>query len=146
MITYEKYAEIRDSKGLTDGKVAEMAGFGRSTFSDWKSGRSVPKADKMQRIANALGMQYSDFLTPDDRLSAYIEGIAGIQKLRETSHQMQEVINQQQPAFKELQNQLSSIDKELLELYHNATADAQKIVMAALKTSQKEDSESSKEA
>lgn len=54
MITYDEYAKIRDEKKLTDGKIAEMAGFGRSTFSDWKFGRSIPKFDKMQKIAEAL--------------------------------------------------------------------------------------------
>ena len=62
MITYEKYAEIRDKKNLTDGKVAKMCGFGRSTFSDWKSGRSIPKIDKMQKIADALDMDYAIFV------------------------------------------------------------------------------------
>jgi transcriptional regulator with XRE-family HTH domain len=62
MITYEKYAEIRDEKKLTDGKVAKMCGFGRSTFSDWKSGRSIPKIDKMQKIADALDMDYAIFV------------------------------------------------------------------------------------
>lgn len=62
MISYEKYATIRDSKGLTDGKVAERAGIGRSTFSDWKSGRSVPKYDKMCKIADALGMIYMELV------------------------------------------------------------------------------------
>ena len=70
MITYEKYAEIRDSKGLTDGKIAEMAGFGRSTFSDWKSGRSIPKIDKMQKIAEALGMDYFEFVGPVGKYSS----------------------------------------------------------------------------
>lgn len=62
MITYEKYAEIRDKKNLTDGKIAKMCGFGRSTFSDWKSGRSIPKIDKMQKIADALDMDYAIFV------------------------------------------------------------------------------------
>lgn len=62
MITYEKYAEIRDSKGLTDGKIAEKAGFGRSTFTDWKSGRSIPKAEKMMKIADVLEMDYFEFV------------------------------------------------------------------------------------
>jgi len=70
MITYEKYAEIRDSKGLTDGKIAEMAGFGRSTFSDWKSGRSIPKIDKMQKIAEALKMNYFEFVGPVGKYSS----------------------------------------------------------------------------
>lgn len=56
MITYERYAEIRDSKNLKDGRVAELAGIGRSTFSDWKSGRSVPKEDKLKKIANVLNL------------------------------------------------------------------------------------------
>lgn len=74
MITYEKYAEIRDSKGLTDSKIAEKAGFGRSTFSDWKSGRSTPKYDKMQKIASALGLDYMDFIGPVGRFSLYNPG------------------------------------------------------------------------
>lgn len=64
MITYEKYAEIRDSKGLTDGKIAQLCGFGRSTFTDWKTGRSIPKMDKMQKIADALEMDYFEFVGP----------------------------------------------------------------------------------
>ena len=73
MITYEKYAEIRDKKNLTDGKVAELAGFGRSTFSDWKSGRSTPKPDKMVKIADVLGMSYAQFVGPVGKFSAYKE-------------------------------------------------------------------------
>ena len=70
MITYEKYAKIRDKKNLTDGKVAEIAGIGRSTFSDWKSGRSIPKLEKMQKIADALEMDYTTFVGPVGRYSA----------------------------------------------------------------------------
>ena len=70
MITYEKYAEIRDKKNLTDGKVAEIAGIGRSTFSDWKSGRSIPKLEKMQKIADALEMDYFAFVGPVGKFSS----------------------------------------------------------------------------
>lgn len=70
MITYERYAEIRDKKNLTDGKVAELAGFGRSTFSDWKSGRSIPKIDKMQKIAEVLEMDYIEFVGPIGKYSS----------------------------------------------------------------------------
>ena len=67
MISYEKYATIRDSKGLTDGKVAERAGIGRSTFSDWKSGRSAPKYEKMCKIADALGMIYMELINEEGK-------------------------------------------------------------------------------
>lgn len=59
MISYEQYSKIRDLKGLKDGKVAELAGIGRSTFSDWKSGRSIPKEAKLMKIAAALDVTYA---------------------------------------------------------------------------------------
>lgn len=51
---YTKYATIRDEKGLNDYKVAQAAGIPRSTFSDWKIGRSKPKLEKLSKIANVL--------------------------------------------------------------------------------------------
>lgn len=59
---YSKYAEIRDSKGLTDYRVAQITGIGRSTFSDWKSGRSEPKADKLLAIAKALDISVEELI------------------------------------------------------------------------------------
>lgn len=52
---YERYAKIRDFRGLTDYKVTKLAGIkGTATISNWKNGKYVPKDDKMQRIAAAL--------------------------------------------------------------------------------------------
>lgn len=62
MTIYERYCMIRDSKGLKDSNVATLANIGKSTFSDWKSGRSTPKQEKLSRIANALGVTL-DYLT-----------------------------------------------------------------------------------
>jgi transcriptional regulator with XRE-family HTH domain len=128
MITYEKYAEIRDSKGFTDGKVAQLCGFGRSTFTDWKSGRSIPKIDKMQKIADLFEMDYFEFVGPVGKFSSLnpnrpIPMLAGMEKTPE-----------------------QRFDDNLLRLYHNATPDAQKSVMTLLENSQKDASKSSKEA
>ncbi|MCR5430968.1 MAG: helix-turn-helix domain-containing protein [Lachnospiraceae bacterium] len=51
---YNNYAKIRDSRGLNDSKVSKATGIPRSIFSDWKSGRSNPKFDKIQAIADYL--------------------------------------------------------------------------------------------
>ena len=61
-MTYEEYSEIRDSLGLKDGQVASATGIGRSTFSDWKSGRSCPKQEKMLKITRFLNERMG---TPD---------------------------------------------------------------------------------
>ena len=79
MISYNDYSKIRDSKGLKDGRVAELAGIGRSTFSDWKSGRSVPKDDKARKIAAALGVTYAYMMgwehTPNNKSTESLEKI-----------------------------------------------------------------------
>ena len=53
---YERYCELRDKRGLRDAAVANATGIPKSTFSDWKSGRSVPKIEKLQRIADFFGV------------------------------------------------------------------------------------------
>jgi len=54
MISYEKYAEIRDKRGMTDYAVAKETGISASTFSEWKSGAYVPKLDKIVKICKLL--------------------------------------------------------------------------------------------
>lgn len=55
MLTYENYAKFRNSQRLRDSDVAKKAGIPQSTFSDWKKGKSTPKMEKIQKIADALG-------------------------------------------------------------------------------------------
>ena len=62
MITYEEYRKIRDLKNMKDSDVAKRGGFYQSILSDWKKGVSYPKADKMQKIADALEVSYFEFI------------------------------------------------------------------------------------
>lgn len=59
---YEKYAALRDKKGVTDYRVSIEAGVSRTTFTDWKSGRSKPKLEKLKRIADYFGEPIEYFL------------------------------------------------------------------------------------
>lgn len=38
---YEIYCKLRDERGLKDADVVKATGITKSTFSDWKSGRST---------------------------------------------------------------------------------------------------------
>ena len=53
---YENYAKIRDSRGLRDSDVSRGTGISSSVFSDWKKGRYDLKYDKLQKIAEFLGV------------------------------------------------------------------------------------------
>ena len=60
--SYEKYSAIRDKEGFSDYYVATGANITKSTFSDWKAGRSSPKIDKLLKIANFLDVAITDLL------------------------------------------------------------------------------------
>ena len=53
---YEIYCQLRDGRNLKDSDVARATNITKSTFSDWKSGRSNPKNDKLKRIADYFGV------------------------------------------------------------------------------------------
>ena len=53
---YEIYCKLRDAMGVKDADVVKATGITKSTFSDWKSGRSKPKDEKLQKIADFFGV------------------------------------------------------------------------------------------
>ena len=64
---YEIYVTLRDEKGVKDATVAKATGIGKSTFSDWKNGRSAPKGEKLKKIADYFGVSTQYLLTGDSR-------------------------------------------------------------------------------
>lgn len=59
---YENYCNLRDARGMRDADVSRETGIGKSTFSDWKSGRSTPKNDKLEKIAKLFGVTVGELL------------------------------------------------------------------------------------
>lgn len=59
---YDIYCKLKDAKKVRDSEVAKATGITKSTFSDWKSGRSNPKQDKLQKIAEYFGVSL-EYLT-----------------------------------------------------------------------------------
>lgn len=63
---YEIYCKLRDEKGIKDSDVVKSTGITKSTFSDWKSGRSKPKNDKLQKIADYFGVTVDYLMTGEN--------------------------------------------------------------------------------
>lgn len=53
---YEIFEQLLRAKNITPYRVAKETGIATATLSDWKTGKSTPKADKMQKIADYLGV------------------------------------------------------------------------------------------
>lgn len=62
MAGYELYTLYRNRLELKDADVAKKSGVTPSTFSDWKSGRSEPKLDKLRKIAAVLDCTIDDLI------------------------------------------------------------------------------------
>lgn len=65
-IMYTKFEQIMNEKGYKKATVAKGAGIPYSTLTDWQAGRYVPKIDKLQKIADFLGVPVSVFLESED--------------------------------------------------------------------------------
>ena len=63
---YDRYVKLRDANNVKDSEVAKSTGIGRSTFSDWKTGRSQPKQEKLEKIANYFGVTLDYFYSGDE--------------------------------------------------------------------------------
>ena len=59
---YEKFAELLDKNNKTAYAVSKETGIAQSIFSDWKNGRSKPKVDKLQKLADYFGVSIEYFL------------------------------------------------------------------------------------
>ena len=59
---YARYAKLRDDRNLTDYRVSTDTGITKSTFSDWKSGRSSPKVEKLMILADYFDVPLEYFV------------------------------------------------------------------------------------
>jgi len=55
-MTYQYFEQLLKMDGSTVYRVSKATGIPASTFTDWKNGRSVPKADKLKKIADYFGV------------------------------------------------------------------------------------------
>lgn len=59
---YARFEELLRAKEVTVYQISKATGIAASTFTDWKNGRSVPKADKLARIATFFGVGLDELL------------------------------------------------------------------------------------
>lgn len=61
---YTKFEALLKNHGVTAYKVSKETGVSRSTLSEWKTGKSVPKVENIQKIADffdvPIGYFYGD--------------------------------------------------------------------------------------
>lgn len=64
---YEIFVKLLEKHGVTAYKVSKATGIAGSTFTDWKNGRSTPKQDKLQKIADYFGVTVDYLMTGKEK-------------------------------------------------------------------------------
>ncbi len=59
---YQAFEKLLQSHGISVYQVAKATGISSSTFTDWKNGRSCPKADKLARIADFFSVSLDELM------------------------------------------------------------------------------------
>lgn len=62
IILYKKFAELLEKNNKTAYQVAKDTGIAQSVLSDWKTGRSKPKVDKLKILSDYFGVPIEYFL------------------------------------------------------------------------------------
>jgi len=59
---YETFKKLIDERNITSYKVSKDTGISQTTLSDWKVGKSKPKADKLKILADYFGVSVDVFI------------------------------------------------------------------------------------
>lgn len=62
MIFAQNLRQIADKKGITQSEIVLATGCSSATVSDWFNGKKYPRPNRMQRIADTLGVCISDLI------------------------------------------------------------------------------------
>ena len=62
-MTRDWLVERRKQKGMSQSKVADLAGISQASYWEFENGKSKPKPETAQRIGAALGFPWTDFYT-----------------------------------------------------------------------------------
>ena len=62
LMDYSVFEQLLSLRGISVYQVAKATHIAASTFSDWKNGRSVPKTDKLARIADYFSVTLDELM------------------------------------------------------------------------------------
>lgn len=71
---YDIFAKLLKKNNVTPYQISKATGIAQTTLSAWKNGRSTPKIDKLQKIAEYFGVSV-DYLMGNEAPEKYRDAI-----------------------------------------------------------------------
>ncbi len=88
---YEIFSKLLEERGVKAADVCRGTGLPSSLFSEWKRGKSTPKHDKLQKIADYFGVPLSYLLTGEMEESLK-ESILNAKDERDISRRLEQTL------------------------------------------------------
>lgn len=66
ILNVEALERAAEAKGLNQSRLAEILSVSREAVSNWFSGKSFPRPDKLLKLGMTLGLSYSELVKQDD--------------------------------------------------------------------------------
>lgn len=88
---YEIFSKLLEERGVKAADVCRGTGLPSSLFSEWKRGKSTPKHDKLQKIADYFGVPLSYLLTGEMEESIK-ESILNAKDERDISRRLEQTL------------------------------------------------------
>ena len=118
---YEIYQKLLDSRNLKNADISRATGISNMTLSDWKRGKSTPKQDKLQKIADYFGVSIEYLMTGKE--PTIDSSTQGYYIDEETARTAQEIYNNDKILF----DVYNTVDKERLVDFAKKLAELRKI-------------------
>lgn len=90
---YEIFEKLLEKKGVTAYRVSKETGVGRSTFTDWKLGRSEPKGKKLEKIAEYFGVSVDYLMTGKETIDKFSDENAKLVAKIRNDENLNSIIN-----------------------------------------------------
>lgn len=82
---YYVFEKLRRNKGVSVAEVCRNTGIAPATITDWKHGRTTPKADKMKKLADYFGVSVDYMFTGSIKDDMVREEVVPYYALEETA-------------------------------------------------------------
>lgn len=124
---YEIFEKLMKEHNVTAYKVSKETGIATSTLSDWKKGRSTPKQDKLQKIADYFNVTIDYLLTGNNPEKKERDYSLAIKEQADIDDEAKKIIEDLTVSFSKNKDSLNEEDYFAIESAIRSTLETIKI-------------------
>ena len=113
---YEIFEKLMKEHNVTAYKVSKETGIATSTLSDWKKGRSTPKQDKLQKIADYFNVTIDYLLTGNNPEKKERDYSLTIKEQEDIDDEAKKIIEELTMSFSKNKDSLTDEDLSLIHI------------------------------